>query len=421
MFLRTFIGGSRIIGALTLSATLIACSPEENQSLTTNDLQPIETDTKKTVNSEFGQLSVQLDSAASQLSVDSTEEEIEKLSNVRSALIKVQNIKSDSADLYRTIIVDGKVLNKTKVAKLTKDEKIEFVDTFRLNDSNMNYVVYEILSENKIVSSVNFEALPDFVVKGRMTLPSSGIIKASTIIFQAESSLVTNGADARLLANHLIGQYQSRIVTIDEASILLNRNNNGMSGGQIQVLVNSATGSLQVDMRGENGKTPGKNIFPMSTVPPKASNGVDAIVRCEAIDDFTRSIHRRRSMSCACIRPAIPAENGRDGYQGHRGLDGGHGGDAGTLVFHIKAKTDIELRISSSPGRGANGGEGGDGGEPGAPGDEPKNHSECPAVDPAKLGSKGKQGDIGSPGNNGKEAKTCLILPDSLNSECRIN
>lgn len=425
MSLSTFIKMSRTISILALSTALIACSTQEQTAPAEAEIAPLDTETKKTARSEFGQLSVELQSPATQLTPTSTSEEIEKLINVRTALIKLQGLKAESAELYRIVIVDGKYIYKTLVTQLVRDEKKEIVDTFRLVPSSVNVVTYETVANDTKVSNVKFEVYPDYFLKGKTYLPASGIIKASTLIFEAESTLETRGANAKIQAEYLIGQSRAQIITIADESLVKNQAIHGKSGGQIQVIVGTAAGELDVKMIGEDGKTPAKNFFETSFIPAKGADGVDAVTKCEPIPkDVPNKVGRNWSNDhtyCTCLRPAIAAENGKDGVQGYRGEPGGNGGDAGTLIFHITKENKLELSFNSSPGRGAPGGEGGNGGQPGAPGADPKNHSACPAIPAAKSGNVGKQGDQGPRGSDGKKANFCILLPESTSSDCELN
>lgn len=178
----------------------------------------------------------------------------------------------------------------------------------------------------------------------------------------------------------------------------------GRSGGKITLSINSGTGSLEIQMTGENGgnglpgKNPGPELNGASSVPEKLIY-LDSADNCPC--QGTQCLLYSNSN-----RPTIP----QNGKMGSSGMPGFKGGDTGSLSYSITEASNFKISVSQNPGVGGNGGAGGQGGRGGLA-LKSRFAEVCNFVIPD--GTPGPQGPSGYPGEPGSIEKVCESISGS--------
>jgi hypothetical protein len=191
------------------------------------------------------------------------------------------------------------------------------------------------------------------------------------LVFENAGVLYTNGFNLRLHVSHLKSDFGS-VVTFPKgqkapvAQV-------GRSGGSIVLDIEQAMGSLNVEMRGEDGGDgkPGPD-------PDASMAGKDAYLR------------RNDNGSKWNFGYLVPATEGLRGFAGFNGRDGG---STGTLELHIRSYQEFKFFPVREPGAGGQGGPGGPGGQGGL---NKKPNQRAPTGPPGPQGEVGLEGEVQS-------------------------
>jgi hypothetical protein len=224
-----------------------------------------------------------------------------------------------------------------------------------LKDPNDVQYTCQVIQDSTILESLKISLKKSVVVSGTnkslLLGLSSGPI--DTILFEEGSVLVTDGSVVNIEADTIISQ-GGKITTFNEAEVSDTLNDqNGSSGGVINLNVKNSFGKLAVELRGKDGGLQTKVPSPILEI-PTADPSLNGTCR------GTTSHYRANDQRCF-------GQKGHRGIQGMQGFSGLAGGDSGFLNFKSSTMEQFKLEIKYFPGKGSPGGVGGKGGK-GGPG-----------------------------------------------------
>ena len=237
--------------------------------------------------------------------------------------------------------------------------------------------------------------------------------------------LETLGADLNIKIDQLISK-EAIITSFDqEKNIKAIDNQDGASGGIVNINANQAFGHLTVKMRGQDGAivTDSPKKIEERPLIDESFNGLPMITQWnESCDD------RGERPICGGWRAATqcPTDGkvGVKGFKGRKGYDGRSGGNSGVANINIADGSEFILEVSLTSGLGSLAGKPGDGGLGsigGSAGTYDKAYiQDCGNQIPGqgRAGGKGDSGDLGIPGKDGqKERASFLDIKNNIKIE----
>jgi hypothetical protein len=261
----------------------------------------------------------------------------------------------------------------------------------------------KIVDKGLVLETLSVDLKKSFIIKGLQSPYSLGIQGSSsvdTLVFDEGSVLYTSGLLTSLTFKNLISK-NGKVVTFTEEMIKKSIDNmDGFSSQMINIMTQKASGSLQVELRGQPAGDQ-RNI-PGSSV------------------KFSASLSEK-GLNPRCLRNYHAGPQGAKGLPGLRGYNGG---DSGNFIFRVLSKTRLKLNIQYFPGKASDGGQGGEG-FPGGEGSKkfmtfgnPTEPIICPA---GPQGPQGFQGDQGEAGSQGKILESQILLGDGFMKTINTN
>lgn len=258
----------------------------------------------------------------------------------------------------------------------------------------------------------------DFVVRaGQSEFTADQKLKIKRLFLNPDVPLRTNGFRMEIVADELIAD-KGLIESFAEGS-KVDTSLNGKGAGELIIKAQTATGTLQIVMRGQMGGDGVKGI-PYDT---RAADGAPAgpgmsectCQRCQFSQHNISSLSLElQPQYCICTKFG---ESGRDGAPGAKGRPGGragNGGDSGNLKVEIQEGSAFILDAQGEPGLAGIPGEGGDGQLGGI---ALENKDRCAGAR-GKNGPQGPKGDHGPVGLDGKRGLICIYIATEGKNDC---
>lgn len=212
---------------------------------------------------------------------------------------------------------------------------LEILDTDPLKLNFGCYVKYQGGSSN----SFSIQLKKSFIVTGETNLNALGVGKNAeieTLLLEENSKLATEGQTVQLSINEIIS-LGAVISTFSEETLKeILKDVEGDSGGEIDLKVNQAIGTLTFDMRGKNGGI--QTLIRPQKEAPKADPALNGTCRKGPVNG--------REQGCF-------GKNGRDGYDSEPGYPGYRGGNTGKLKLTIQDARLLNFKTEFNPGRGS--------------------------------------------------------------------
>lgn len=258
--------------------------------------------------------------------------------------------------------------------------------------------------EAQEVSELRVES--EYTLPVPMVMSEQVILRYDRLVLKANSRLITQGLNVRFEVKELISE-GAEILTFkpDQFAPL---GENGRRGGNLEIIAEHATGSLDVVMQGEHGGKGSDGASPDESLRgSKGAEGRRALYQTLGAPFYTS----------ICTERAKNGEPGGQGLQGYPGQGGFKGGDSGTALVKVGNGESFKVRFEKRPGQGGGGGVGGEGG-PGGYGGEPgietmPGYNGPPVRNYAVAGpqgAKGPQGNTGKSGPVGNIEKVCVQI-----------
>jgi|GEM_PF-2046575 len=186
----------------------------------------------------------------------------------------------------------------------------------------------------------------------------------------------------------------------------------GSSAGTLIVKAREARGTLNLDLRGQNGVRGADGRRPSRT-PGRAAAGRNAVTerQCNDLVDHV-------PCSNVCTLQPTDGHKGAPGAPGGSGQDGGSGGAGGRVLVLVVKGDDFRVTMAVEGGHGMPGGQGADGG-PGQLGGAPGT-TKYPCRN-ASIGFEGDTGARGNPGKNGAAGapgEACSVVGTRREGRC---
>ena len=295
--------------------------------------------------------------------------------------------------------------NEKKLIHFSNEKTSSFTYTPPSHLSTLSYSLEKHLDSQMIETFPLAARVPkDFVFSDTTTLEKNMSLTLkenyNRVFLKDNSRIQTLNHDLVIEVNEIIVEKKATIETF-ALSQKASMNKKGRSGGNIRLVSQKASGSLNVYLRGEDGGD-GSSPRPKSGRPPQASSGIYKIVNSKC--------HLSRK-----------TENGHQGQRGNKGNPGQGGGNTGSLFVEIYENNNFHLSYDFMRGRGGLGGEGGLGQKGGLPGklfnqlmQEPSTTDSrgiiCAETQKVRTGPRGEMGDQGINGETGSKGLICLRL-----------
>lgn len=319
-------------------------------------------------------------------------------------------LNSDSESsfhLYRVVS-----LNKVKGLVLLSSLKLRDQLTLEHQKSGDSFEI-ELKERNseKTVQVLKFSLPRDLIIEGNANASDYDFSSVGRLYFKSGATLSTGGQDLKIHAKKWISESGALIAIFPKGAISPD-NTPAKSGGVIEVNVEVAEGSLEVNLRGENG---GK-----WTQMPASLEG-DESARGFAGGDGEAARVSCYDQACICLKGATDGYPGGNGKPGLPGLDGIPGGDSGDLKVTIKNGSQFKISYHREPGEGGEGTLGGLGGKAGIggnPGRDDHPAASCRKAVKGQDGNPGPQGPGGQHGRSGQAGQVCLKMSESEGTLC---
>lgn len=264
-----------------------------------------------------------------------------------------------------------------------------------------------------------------FEIKKDLLLSQSGDLNKSVVagnndfgalVFEEGVVVQTLGTNLTLKAEQLISSDAMITTFRDATNTRASNNQDGRSGGILNINATQAFGRLNIHMVGQNGglvtATP-KKIEERPTV-DETYNGLPLITEwVETCDDRgyrTRCYGNREASQCP-----TDGKKGIRGHKGRKGFNGRLGGNSGIANIYIADGTNFNVDVKLSKGSGSlagSPGEGGPGSLGGAAGSyDPAYIDRCNNIIPSAgaSGETGELGEVGLNGNDGAQERASYI------------
>jgi hypothetical protein len=247
----------------------------------------------------------------------------------------------------------------------------------------------------------------DLVVEKEFSVPPALIqseklvLRYDRLILQRGARFNTEGANLRIEADELIAD--NAVIQTFHNGQKATVGKSGRDGGTLEIVATHATGSLLIEMRGENGGdgNPGK-------MPDENLRGATGYTGQDAV--YSGSYETKIVLNTK----ATDGGSGLQGKPGYSGENGFKGGDSGKLTIKIKNSENFKLETRRFQGLGGAGGIGGDGGPGGFGGVAGKDRMAQQAyTSPGAPGPQGPRGPTGTPGSSGGFEKICKEIDDA--------
>jgi hypothetical protein len=217
-------------------------------------------------------------------------------------------------------------------------------------DSFENKVSCIVIDNDKIITKpIDHTFYKDLVITTETNFNdivpglNSGNNKIGALIITKSGTLVTRGNNIRIEASDLVLEEGSLIQTFRRTDLESPANEDGKSGGIIEINSRNSIGYLKAEMRGRN-----------------AGYQYRAQIDRTELPNVPQVIKNINANECR------EASEGARGLKGFQGLPGNNGGDSGQLILNIGPgfmKLMIENdSVTYEPGLGGQGGHGGYGG-----------------------------------------------------------
>lgn len=286
-----------------------------------------------------------------------------------------------------------------------------------LDESNLkpSEVTCTVSGEQDFNMTKTFKVRKNLIISGHRQSDFLGQkADLETLVLKNESNLYANENNLEIKARTLISQ-GGRLSTFLKDS-RAPKDQNGLSGGLLQIKAAVAIGDLIVELRGQNGGYHTQVPEKVTAIPvtPDSSHG-----KCGDNESGSKCIGKK----------------GPTGYKGEKGFTGYDGGDSGSLSFQTKNLDRLSLTIKYYPGEGGEGGEGGLGSNGGKGGigsevryyNESRNDGGCPKCSMASIevrnetikypngvdGDPGPVGDSGDKGQDGFRIQSNILTLDN--------
>jgi hypothetical protein len=291
---------------------------------------------------------------------------------------------------------------------LSTDLNIDLSDTVAQKET----LHCSLKNESSIVLESSFQIRKDLVVLEDSDLNKMKVVSGNNeygaFVLAEGVVLETQGAKLSLIIEQLISKNAIITTFNQESNTKALANQDGLSGGTININANQAFGHLTIKMRGQDGGI-------ITQIPNKLEER--PIIDSSYNGNYGETVSRQYCDDRASDRVncnyyeglsecPTSGKKGIKGYKGRKGNDGRSGGDSGVAGITIGSGVDFNLDpidlITGLGSLGGKPGEGGEGSRGGAAGIT-LGHPEysCGAV----QGAPGENGDIGDAGNNGRNGQ----------------
>lgn len=321
-------------------------------------------------------------------------------------------------------------IEDNKLVRIRLDKTLAVVNP---NQTDFNHEVFhdqvltynfEILDNASKIEKVfpkQIKIPRDFVVReGQSEFTEDTRINVNRIFILNDKPLQTNGFNVELVANELRSE-KGVIETFPENS-KAPTNTNGKTGGKLTIKIQSATGDLNIYMRGQNGGdgTQGES-YPNRAVDGATAGTGSRVCECIGKECFIVASNLiTERVVCSCESKGENGGNGVNGVKGRKGHAAGNGGGAGELNISIQDGREFDLQTYSYKGLAGTPGDGGDGQDGGVGGQKPNNDiqtREC-GGNAGANGSKGPKGDRGELGSDGNLGLMCVYIASENKNDC---
>jgi len=348
---------------------------------------------------------------------------------------RILTVTSLKTPLKNGIVKCMDVTNPTEVAPFEKPLENDFTSAqfeLSLNPqvNKMTKIECHLQVSDGLLnnSSSIFNITPDLYIDGvksynqAMLLPGQ-TNKISALVLEENSVLVTKGEDLKINVETLVSLPHSEIKTFLDSETYAASGVDGHAGGKLEIASHLTTGTLSLNLNGQNGGYV-KKVDDITSYPDDYSQEkLDGVhEQGEMVTDCGNMKNRiERDGSDRCNRrtyylmKVAPTSGlpGLTGLRGNDGLNGRNGGDSGTYSLTLKKMINFNLETSINPGKASSPSQGGKGG-PGTPGGRIfcRDLAWCQAHG-VTAGSKGRDGIRGKDGLPGLDGR-------KLNSEFNI-
>lgn len=267
----------------------------------------------------------------------------------------------------------------------------------------------EGVKEEKTVQVLKISLPRDVIISGKVDAKDFDFSNVARLYFMKDSVITSHGEDLKIQAKELIAEDGSRIETFPKGAVGFN-DKPARAGGEIEITATDASGSLEVNLRGENG---GRwTTEPQSLANNESYRGSKG---AKGSPGATISIPR---FNVICAKPPGDGGPGSDGKSGLAGFGGINGGDSGHLDVNIRHGGGFKISHHREPGIGGQGSIGGVGGPGGLGGDPGERLLFCPEAKRGPNGNIGHRGPNGGDGTSGNPGHVCLKLSESEGTIC---
>jgi hypothetical protein len=306
------------------------------------------------------------------------------------------------------------------------------------DDKNETEFNCEIQDHGEVIFSKVITLKKSYIISKSENPQKLGIANSSigTLLLEKGGEIATFGEDTEIEIDELIsdGGDISTFPKIDPPSTP--NDSNGLSGGNITIKARSGTGKMTFNLIGLNGGKQTKIPEQIQKI-PKFTNDLNG--SCKGSRDIRSKYYEEKK----CF-----GKKGLTGFKGEKGFPGYNGGNTGSVHFIQNKKSDLEIKIIYTPGKGSVGGEGGKGGNGSKGGsgsvitlyqksdhrpDPRPNCGGCGGTEMKILetieitkkykfpdGAKGDQGDDGDRGNNGLPGSNELSFVEITENQISI-
>ena len=275
-----------------------------------------------------------------------------------------------------------------------------------IKNENLTIIEASFHIKKDILVSVNSDILKMKMVAGKNEF--------GAVVLDEGVVLETLGGNLSLMIDQLISKEAEITSFGQEGNMKALNNQDGLSGGIININATEAFGHLMIKMRGQDGGV-------VTDVPTKIEEKPSIDASFNGDDGYTNSIQvcdeRGDRVKCEyedqLAQWPQSGKKGLKGYKGRRGYDGHFGGDSGIASVTIVDGSEFAIdSIDLIPGLGSLAGapgEGGIGSVGGAPGTVSQHPEYCTLVSQGPNGDAGDRGDVGSNGKNGQRGRASYL------------
>lgn len=253
----------------------------------------------------------------------------------------------------------------------------------------------KIKKNDKVEAESLFTFKKDLLIKGtqdyRQLSLLAGRNELGAVVFDDKAILQSLGDHLNIIAEDLISQNAVVVSFLENANSKASANQNGRSGGIININALRAYGSLVIKMKGQDGGDQTLVPGPVTEV-PAADHLLDAVYS------------KKPELNQYCI---ADASKGYKGFKGRKGYEGKSGGNSGSAMVNVGDGTDFKFEILLIQGAGGFGGAPGLGGK-GSVGGKGRGETYdilCPVKIFSHDGPPGDSGDLGDIGDVGQDGR----------------